>query len=84
MSRRDYYAVAFHTQAQSDWDAYELLARTQPSPPFCHSLHYLQMACEKLSKAYRLRQPAANVDTIVTRHVGFTQFVNDYLRSPEV
>jgi len=50
--------------------------------PKCHELHYLQMACEKLSKAYRLRQPAANVDEIATHHVGFLKFINDYVRSP--
>ena len=84
MSRDAQYAAAFHAQAKSDWEVYEQLVRAQPSLPICHQLHYLQMACEKLGKAYRLRQPAANVDAIVTRHVGFTQFVNDYLRSPEV
>ncbi|MGH7270646.1 MAG: hypothetical protein ACREJ3_09465 [Polyangiaceae bacterium] len=84
MSRRAQYAVAFHSQAKSDWEVYELLSRTQPSPRPCHSLHYLQMACEKLGKAYRLRHPNANVDVIATRHVGFAQFINDYLRSPAV
>jgi hypothetical protein len=52
--------------------------------PRCHPLHYLQMACEKLGKAYRLRNPRADVDAIVTRHVGFTQFINEFLRSPAV
>ena len=42
------------------------------------------MACEKLGKAYRLRNPAANVDAIVARHVGFAQFINELLRSPAI
>ena len=42
------------------------------------------MACEKLSKAYRLRNPSADVDATVTRHVGFTKFVNEFLRSPAI
>jgi hypothetical protein len=78
--RRSQYARAFYEQASSDWQAYELLARSADLPR-CHSLHYLQMACEKLEKAYRLRSPSADVDTIVTRHVGFTKFVNEFLRS---
>lgn len=82
--RRSRYAAAFHEQATSDWEVYELLSRTQPSLGLCHVLHYLQMACEKLSKAYRLRHLAANVDDIATRHVGFVKFVNEHLRSPAV
>jgi hypothetical protein len=42
------------------------------------------MACEKLGKAYRLRNPRADVDALVTRHVGFTQFIYEFLRSPAV
>lgn len=82
--RRIAYATAFHKQALSDWELYELLSRSQPSPAKCHTLHYLQMACEKLGKAYRLLHPAADVDVIATRHVGFQQFVNEHLRSPAV
>jgi hypothetical protein len=80
--RRRQFAAAFHAQARSDWEVYELLSRVPSGLPKCHELHYLQMACEKLSKAYRLRQPAANVDEIATHHVGFLKFINDYVRSP--
>ncbi len=81
--RRSQYAQAFYEQAWSDWQAYEALARAKDLPR-CHSLHYLQMACEKLGKAYRLRNPRADVDAIVTRHVGFAQFINEFLRSPAI
>jgi hypothetical protein len=40
------------------------------------------MACEKLAKAYRLLLPGVDIDLVATRHVGFTQFVNTYVRSP--
>lgn len=81
--RRSQYAQGFYDQAWSDWQAYGVLARAKELPR-CHPLHYLQMACEKLGKAYRLRNPRADVDAIVTRHVGFTQFINEFLRSPAV
>lgn len=85
--RRKRYAAAFYAQAASDWRVYALLVSAKPDPvpwPVCHSLHYLQMACEKLGKAYRLQTAGANVDVIATRHVGFTQFINGYLRSPAI
>jgi hypothetical protein len=81
--RRTEFAAAFFAQARSDWQTYEYLTRA-PGLPRCHPLHYLQMACEKLAKAYRLRNPSANVDAIVTRHVGFAQFTNEFLRSPAI
>ena len=81
--RRTQFATAFFDQARSDWQTYEYLTRAA-SVPRCHPLHYLQMACEKLGKAYRLRNPSANVDAIVTRHAGFAQFINEFLRSPAV
>jgi hypothetical protein len=81
--RRSQYAQAFYEQASSDWQAYEALTRATALPR-CHALHYLQMACEKLGKAYRLRNPSADIDAIVTRHVGFAQFVNEFLRSPAI
>jgi hypothetical protein len=37
-------------QAQSDYEMYGKLS--DPSVPICHRLHYLQMACEKLAKAF--------------------------------
>ncbi len=49
---RDAWASAFAAQSRSDWQVYTLLA-AEPSIPACHQLHYLQMACEKIAKAYR-------------------------------
>ena len=55
--RRSQYAQGFYDQGWSDWQAYGVLTRAKELPR-CHPLHYLQMACEKLGKAYRLRKPA--------------------------
>lgn len=45
------WQVAFAREAASDLDVYELLC-DQGSLPSCHRLHYLQMALEKMAKAY--------------------------------
>jgi hypothetical protein len=52
--------AGFYEQAWSDWQAYEALTRVSELPR-CHALHYLQMACQKLGKAYRLRNPGSKL-----------------------
>jgi hypothetical protein len=79
--RRIVFAEAFYRQAASDWQAYKRLAAAEGLPR-CHSLHHLQMACEKLAKAYRLRDTSGDVDVIASRHTGFAKFINAFLRSP--
>jgi hypothetical protein len=74
------YASAFLMQARSDWAVFNLLQESEHPP--CHALHYLQMACEKLAKAYRLRDTASPVTELVSHHVGFTKFIRQYLLSP--
>ena len=46
---------AYARQAKADWAAYEVL-RAATDLPQCQSLHFLQMACEKLCKAYLCSQ----------------------------
>lgn len=60
---RSAYADAFIRQARSDWQAYLVLERSQVSS--CHYLHYLQMVCEKVAKAYRLRDTQSPVVDLV-------------------
>jgi hypothetical protein len=48
----------------------------------CHRLHYLQMACEKIAKAYRCRDTDAKLEDLLTRHVGIVKFVGSFLASP--
>jgi hypothetical protein len=42
---------AFLKQAHSDYSVYKKLNELRL--PLCHKLHYLQMATEKLAKAYQ-------------------------------
>jgi hypothetical protein len=79
VTRRERFAAGFYEQARSDWQVYERL--TKLGLPKCHELHYLQMACEKLAKAYRLREDGADVNKVITHHVGFVKFVNTFLLS---
>lgn len=51
---------------------------------WCHALHYLQMACEKIAKAYRLRDTAADPDELMKGHVGFARFIRAFLKAPQV
>ena len=44
----------------------------------CHELHYLQMVCEKLAKAYRLRDTNSPVDDFIPKHTGFAKFVGPF------
>jgi hypothetical protein len=67
MTDSEEWAVAFAVQARSDLDAYSVLTR-QEELPQCHRLHYLQMACEKASKAYELRYGTSSERTL-TSHV---------------
>lgn len=57
-------------QAKSDFEVFELL-RAQGVAP-CHALHYLQMATEKIAKAYLWRQPCSPPPR---SHAGFVQFL---------
>ena len=70
------YADAFIRQARSDWQAYLVLERSQVSS--CHHLHYLQMVCEKVAKAYRLRDTQSPVVDLVSSHSGFSKFVSPF------
>jgi len=59
------WSRAFARQAQADLDAREaLLGATVPA---CQHLHFLQMACEKISKAYWCLG-GANTETLMHSH----------------
>lgn len=45
------WRLAFAAQAHADLQARDVLLQS-PRLPACHQLHYLQMACEKVCKAY--------------------------------
>jgi len=81
--RRNSFATGFARQARSDWQVFQLL-QAERGVPTCHSLHYLQMACEKIAKAYRLRDTDSPIDTLLSRHVGSPKFVSALVKSPRV
>lgn len=80
-SRKD-WAIAYASQARSDWELYETLQ--ERGEPRCHQLHYLQMASEKIAKAYRFRDTSTSEDSLLTQHVGFIKFLNAFLKSDRV
>lgn len=80
MPSREAWAAAFAEQARSDWGVYQRL--TEAGVADCHALHYLQMACEKIAKAYRIRDLDADIDDLMLHHVGFARFVRAFLLSP--
>jgi hypothetical protein len=75
--RRKAFAEAFIAQARSDWGVHRLLSE-QEGVAVCHPLHYLQMVCEKLAKAYRLRDTKSPVSELVSKHTGFEKFVGAF------
>jgi hypothetical protein len=80
---REVWASAFAVQSQSDWQVYARLT-AEPEVPACHKLHYLQMACEKIAKAYRCRDTSASLEELLKRHVGFAKFIGSFLASPSI
>jgi len=54
------WATAYAAQAKSDLEARDALL--QHNLPECHQLHYLQMACEKICKAFLVSRGAAVED----------------------
>jgi len=77
------WALAYVKQGGSDFTMYQLLSG-MPGVPICHLLHYLQMAGEKIAKAYRFRDTDTAEDRLTTEHVAFSRFIQSYLGSPEI
>jgi hypothetical protein len=72
------WSEAFLTQAKSDWQVYEHLNET--GFPACHALHYLQMASEKLAKAYLLAG-ISEIEDVRSTHRAFTRVLQLIARS---
>ncbi len=77
--QRRAFANKFLVQAASDWETYELLA-SHVDVAACHKLHFLQMACEKVAKAYRLRDTKSPESELLSRHTGFAKFVPSFCK----
>lgn len=50
----------------------------------CHRLHYLQMACEKIAKAYRLREADTFTENDLYSHTAFSKFILFFLKTPRL
>lgn len=50
----------------------------------CHRLHFLQMACEKIAKAYRLRDTVTFTENDLYSHVAFSGFILNFLKSQQL
>lgn len=83
MIERRAWGDAFAKQARSDWMVFRALDQRSDIPR-CHKLHYLQMACEKIAKSYRIRDTSAELGPLKASHLGFVKFVNAFLSSPAV
>ena len=67
MTRFDRFARGFYRQARADFGTF-LRLEHDGEIPTCHRLHYLQMACEKLAKAYQFRSRRPNEQDLLSRH----------------
>lgn len=78
MSQANDWMIAFQEQARSAWQAYHLM--DQSSLPSCHTLHYLQMATEKLAKA-ALLAGGMKLEDLRNSHLAFTKFLRVAFRN---
>jgi hypothetical protein len=81
-SRQD-WGDAYAQQSASDFRIYEILIALD-CIPVCHSLHYLQMACEKIAKAYQFRDQTTSETRLTTSHVAFSKFMDSFISSPKM
>lgn len=51
---------------------------------WCRALYDLQMACERIANAYRLRNTAADPDELMRVHLRFRRFVRADCKAPQV
>jgi len=79
---REKYARAFAIQGASDFRLYQNVLCKSDEVETCHKLHYLQMACEKIAKAYMCKDENIAISKIITSHVAFSRFIEGYMRSP--
>lgn len=74
-------AEAYAAQSQSDFRVFQEFLQGAEE---CHRLHFLQMACEKIAKAYRLRDTPDFPEDGLYSHVIFSRFILNLLKSPQI
>lgn len=80
---REDWANAYAKQSQSDFDIF-LLFHDSDNYALCHAMHYLQMAGEKIAKAYRFRDTATSTNSLLTSHMAFSKFFSSFLKSNRI
>ena len=81
---RSDWSSAYAKQSESDFSVYKTLCNEELGISVCHRLHYLQMACEKIAKAYRFRDTSTSTEELQTSHVAFSKFIICFLMSHEM
>ncbi len=74
------WARAFLEQARSDWQMWQHIHSQKL--PGCHELHYLQMTCEKLGKAFLIAGRSLSPQQAKASHVAFKRFLQVAARNP--
>ncbi|MDZ7359673.1 MAG: hypothetical protein ONB46_02945 [candidate division KSB1 bacterium] len=67
------WAEAYLQQARSDWLMLQLIREHEA--PDCHALHYLQMTCEKLGKAFLIAGGTMSPQQAQSSHLAFKRFL---------
>jgi len=78
---RNQLADACAEQSRSDFTVYRIHLQNAEE---CHRLHYLQMACERIAKAYRLRDTQTLMEADLYSHVVFSRFIQSFLRTQQL
>lgn len=79
------WSQAYARQGRVDLKVYKALQKLREAGEIadCHELHYLQMAIEKIARAYLLKQSKGDRRTYLLSHVAVGDFVSKYMKSPE-
>ena len=78
---RNEWSHAYAKQGASDLKVYRLLATSGAGISECHRLHYLQMAGEKIGKAYQFRHTSKSIEALSSKHVALADFIKLYCLS---
>lgn len=73
------WSAGYLEQARSDWAAYRVVESSDLLAD-CHALHYLQMATEKLAKAFLLAS-GDRLEKVKSNHRAFTRFLQMVARN---
>jgi hypothetical protein len=81
------WAKAYAKQGKSDLDVYALLSSLPDdgsAVASCHRLHYLQMAAEKIAKAFRFMNTGETLEALLTSHAASKEFLNAYFSQDRI